>query len=398
MTTPIKKSHSAAKAWTVAGVMSGTSADGVDVAIVRIHRRDESLQIEPLKNASFAYPARVRSAVLAAMNAESASVADLTRLSFKLGEIYADAIQRTIKSDAIKLDLIGCHGQTLYHQGRPAPFLGSRIACTWQAGEPAIIAARLRVPVVSDFRPADIAAGGQGAPLVPLLDVLLFRNSKRARVLQNLGGIANLTAIPSAADFAEVLAFDTGPANMVIDALMQTLFDRRYDHNGLVAASGRVLESVLRTNMQHPFFRAAPPKSAGREEFGSDFAAHFLAECRREKGKSEDAVATATALTAESIAYAYRRFVATRFGAAPVDYILSGGGAKNRTLFTMLEARLTPLGCTLTSSEASGIRVEAKEAIAFALLAYQTMHHLPGNLPSATGATRPAILGRITYV
>jgi len=392
VTPPVKKSL------MVAGVMSGTSADGVDVAIVRINRRGESLQLEPQAHASYPYPARVRTAVLAAMNADSARVADLARLSWRLGEIYADAIERTLKSHPVKLDLVGCHGQTLYHQGRPAAFLGSRLACTWQAGEPAVIAARLRVPVVSDFRPADIAAGGQGAPLVPLLDALLFRDAKRARVLQNLGGIANLTAIPAGADFADVLAFDTGPANMVIDALMQTLFDRRYDRDGRLAARGRVLEPVLRANMKHPFFRAAPPKSAGREEFGRDFAARLLAQCRKARGNAEDAVATATALTAESIVDAYRRFVAPRFGKSPVDYILSGGGAHNTTLFRMLDERLTPLGCTLITSDAAGIRVEAKEAIAFALLAYQTMHHLPGNLPSATGASRPAILGRVTYV
>jgi anhydro-N-acetylmuramic acid kinase len=392
VTPPVKKSL------MVAGVMSGTSADGVDVAIVRISRRGESLQLEPQAHASYPYPARVRTAVLAAMNAESARVADLARLNWRLGEIYADAIERTLKSHPVKLDLVGCHGQTLYHQGRPAAFLGSRLACTWQAGEPAVIAARLHVPIVSDFRPADIAAGGQGAPLVPLLDALLFRDAKRARVLQNLGGIANLTAIPAAADFAAVLAFDTGPANMVIDALMQTLLDRRYDRDGRVAARGRVLEPVLRANMKHPFFCAAPPKSAGREEFGRDFSARFLAECRKARGNAEDAVATATALTADSICDAYRRFVAPRFGKSSVDYILSGGGAKNATLFRMLDERLTPLGCTLTTSDAAGIRVEAKEAIAFALLAYQTMHHLPGNLPSATGASRPAILGRVTYV
>ena len=386
------------KTWTVAGVMSGTSADGIDVAIVRISKRGQSLQLAPQFHGSYPYPARVRKAILAAMNATSASVADLTRLSFRLGELYADAIERTLKSDPVKLNLIGCHGQTLYHQGRPAPFLGSQIACTWQAGEPAIIAARLRVPVVSDFRPADIAAGGQGAPLVPLLDALLFRDLNRARVLQNLGGIANLTAVPAAADFSNVVAFDTGPANMVIDALMQTLFNRAYDREGRVAARGRVLETILRASMKHPFFRAAPPKSAGREEFGREFAARFLADCRRARGTDEDAVATATALTAESIADAYRRFVAPIFKAAPVDYILSGGGAKNRTLLNMLDQRLSPLGCILTTSETAGIQVEAKEAIAFALLAYQTINHLPGNLPSATGATRPAILGRITYV
>lgn len=386
------------KSLMVAGVMSGTSADGIDVALVRIRHYGQSLDLQPHAHASFAYPAKVRAAVFAAMDADCASVADLARLNWRLGELYADAIERALQSHHAKLDLVGCHGQTLYHQGRPAPFLGSRFACTWQTGEPAIIAARLGVPVVSDFRPADMAAGGQGAPLVPLLDTLLFRDAKRARVLQNLGGIANLTAIPASAGFTGVLAFDTGPANMVIDALMQTLFDQRYDRDGRTAARGRVLEPVLRAHLKHPFFRASPPKTAGREEFGRAFVARFLADCRKARGTPEDAVTTATALTATSIANAYRCFVAPLFGASPVDYIVSGGGAKNRALLRMLQEQLAPLRCIVTTSEAAGIRVEAKEAIAFALLAYQTFHHLPGNLPSATGAGRPAILGRITYV
>src|SRR5579863_10475112 len=222
------------KAMTVAGVMSGTSADGIDVAVVRIAPGKGATGIAKpkltlLTHRGFAFPAALRKAVLAAMNATSTSTAELARLNWRLGIAYADAVESTIKNQKAKLnsnglDLIGCHGQTLFHQARPAAYAGRRFACTWQAGEPALIAARLGVPVVSNFRPADMAAGGQGAPLVSLLDYVLFADAQRGRVLQNIGGIANLTAIPAAETAKQVIAFDTGPGNMVIDALVQQLF------------------------------------------------------------------------------------------------------------------------------------------------------------------------------
>jgi len=242
-------------------------------------------------------------------------------------------------------------------------------------------------------------AGGQGAPLVPLLDYVQFADKKRARVLQNIGGIGNLTLVPPASATSQVLAFDTGPGNMVIDALMQRLFNKPYDRGGKTAARGRVLESVLTPVLQQPFFKAAPPKSAGREEFGASFAENFLRACRKEKGSDEDAIATATALTAESIAAAFTRFVSPHLQRkTPVDYIVSGGGAKNGTLMEMLRIQLQPLGCNLMQSTDAGIPINAKEAVAFALLAYYTWHRHPANVPSATGAKRPAILGQVTYV
>jgi anhydro-N-acetylmuramic acid kinase len=396
----------------VAGVMSGTSADGINVALVRIVERraahasassssarkaESALQIKLLAHDEYPYPKRIRSAVLAAMNAASASVANLSRLNFLLGELYADAVLALQKQHRAKLDLIGCHGQTLYHQGEPQRFLGRKIAATWQTGESAIVAARTRVPVVSDFRPADIAAGGKGAPLVPFLDYMLFRDARVGRIVQNIGGIANLTAIGAGAAASDVIAFDTGPGNMVIDAVMQKLFGRPFDRGGKIAASGKVLDNILREAMRHKFFRKKPPKTAGREEFGREFVQDFLRACG--SCRKQDAVATATALTATSIADAVARYVARSSGghAQFQEMILSGGGAKNSALMAMLAAELAPVGIKLRLSDQFGMPSSAKEAVAFAVLAYQTWHQHPSNVPSATGASRPAVLGKITY-
>ena len=385
------------KIMTVAGIMSGTSADGVDVAVVRIAPGRLRPQLTLLAHEGFPFSPALRRAVLAAMNAASTSTAELARLNWRLGLAYADAVSAMLKRHPVKLDLIGCHGQTLYHQPRPAAYAGRRFACTWQAGEAQAIAAALGVPVVSNFRPADMLAGGQGAPLVPLLDYILFAHPKRGRVLQNIGGIANLTAIPAAATPDKLIAFDTGPGNMVIDALAQQLFGKSYDRNGAFAAEGAVLAPVLAAELRNPYYRLKPPRTAGREQFGREYAAKFLAACNRVSRKPEDALATATALTAESIARSYRRVVLPKMKGREVDYILSGGGARNHTLMALLAQRLEPLGCELAASVDFGLPVEAKEAAAFALLAWQTWHHLPGNLPAATGAARPAILGQVSY-
>jgi anhydro-N-acetylmuramic acid kinase len=417
------------RAMTVAGMMSGTSADGIDVAIVRIAPGKVRPKFTLLAHEGFAYPAELRKKVLAAMNANSISTPELARLNWRLGIAYAEAVTETARRQKVKIDLVGCHGQTLYHQPSATKYAGRSFACTWQAGEAQAIAAALEVPVVSNFRPADMFAGGQGAPLVPLLDYVLFADLKRGRILQNIGGIANLTAIPPGARPEQVIAFDSGPGNMIIDWLAQKLFDKPYDPNGAIAARGRVLDPVLNEALRNPFFRLKPPKSAGREQFGREYAAQFLAACRRQSKIREDALATATALTAETIARSYARFVwpamapsgakarsdAKRqmYGLKPapfkatmeaqsarngkVDFIVSGGGVRNPTLMAMLAARLEPLGCTMRTSEDFGMPAAAKEAAAFALLAWQTWHRLPGNVPSATGAKRPVILGQISY-
>ena len=383
----------------VAGIMSGTSADGVDVALVQIRdSRDGFPKLKLLAHEAFPYPPALRRAVLAGMNAQTTSTAELARLNWRLGVEYSKAVKATLTRHPMRLDLVGCHGQTLYHQPVARAYVGEKIALTWQAGEAAILAGELGIPVVSNFRPADMVAGGQGAPLVPLLDFVLFRHPKRGRILQNIGGIANMTAIPPGAAADRVLAFDCGPGNMVIDALMQELYSKAMDRDGAIAATGTVLKPLLEKTLQHKFFRKPLPKTAGREQFGREFAAKFLADCRALSKRKQDAIATATALTAQSIAQAYGSFVADSMGVAPVDYIVSGGGARNATLMAQVTDALKPYRCRVSSIDSFGLPAEAKEAVAFALLAWQTWHRRPGNVPSATGATRPAILGQVTYV
>jgi anhydro-N-acetylmuramic acid kinase len=382
----------------VAGVMSGTSADGINVALLRMSGRSRTA-FDLLGHAEYPYPKNIRAAVLAAMNASRASVADLARLNFLLGELYSDAVLAAARNFRVKVDLVGCHGQTLYHQGEAVRFLGCKVAATWQTGEGAIIAARVGVPVVTDFRPADMAAGGKGAPLVPFLDYILFRDERVGRIVQNIGGIANLTAIPANAAAREVIAFDSGPGNMVIDAVAEKLFQQRFDRGGKFAASGKVLEEVIDGILRRDFFRKKPPKTAGREEFGREFVREFLRSCGR--CQKQDVVATATALTAKSIADGVQRFVVKHSNSARKqvfhEMILSGGGAKNSTLVAMLRSAIAPLGLRLRYSDEFRLPSAAKEAVAFAVLAHETWHRRASNVPSATGAKRAAVLGKISY-
>jgi anhydro-N-acetylmuramic acid kinase len=376
--------------------MSGTSADGVDVAIVRLSGRRFRTRFELLAHAAFPYPAPVRSAVLQAMNADSIAVSTLARLNFLLAEIYADCVSRLQRRSGVACELVGCHGQTLYHQGEATSFLGRKIACTWQTGDGSVLAARLGIPVVSDFRPADMAAGGLGAPLVPFLDLMVFRHPRRGRIVQNIGGIGNLTAIPAAAIAGQVRAFDTGPGNMVIDALCEKLFGKPFDKSGKLAGRGKVLNAVLAAEMKDPFFRGSfrnpGPRTAGREQFGREYVARFLQRCG--SASSHDVLATATALTARSIGEAVR-------GLAKKDQyhdlFVSGGGTRNLTLMAMIRAELAGLGIEVATTDAAGVPSQAKEAIAFAVLAYQSWHGETSNLPGATGASREVILGKLSY-
>jgi anhydro-N-acetylmuramic acid kinase len=397
-----------AGAMVVAGVMSGTSADGVDVALCRISRalrEGGTPRVKLIGHAGFAYPKGLRAAVLEAMDAQAIPVADLARLNWRLGEVYADAVAGAAEQLGVKVGLVGCHGQTMYHQGATEKYMGKPLRCTWQMGEASVIAERLRVPVVNDFRPGDMAAGGQGAPLVPMLDYCAFRSEKISRVLQNLGGIGNLTAIPAGAAVDGVMAFDTGPGNMVIDGCMKRLYEREFDRNGTVARSGRVLDSVVIETLREPYFSALPPKSCGREQFGDAFVSRFISMCRKAGGREdrdEDVIATATALTAASILDAYRKFVWGHLGqnaplATKIEYIMAGGGAKNSTLMEMLRKGLEPLGIKMRLMEELGIPAQAKEGMAFALMAWLTWLGLPGNVPAATGAKRPVVLGKVTY-
>jgi anhydro-N-acetylmuramic acid kinase len=356
----------------IAGVMSGTSLDGIDVAVVEVR---DAAGVPKLRNANFqttAYSQTVRSAILSAR-----TTADISRLNFELAELYARAVLRAVRRFG-PVELIGCHGQTVYHEG------GRH---TLQLGDPAVLAERTGVPVVSGFRARDIAAGGQGAPLVPLVDYLLFRHPKRMRIALNIGGIANITVIPPAAAAEEVTAFDTGPGNMVLDALAREFSRGKLtcDRDGRLAASGKVDRALLAELLRDPYYRRRPPKSAGREQYGSEFVQRMKAGGR----PLRDLIATATVLTAATIAQAVRLRAAPR-----TELIVSGGGVHNPRLMAHL-ASLLP-GVSISSSADHGIDPDAKEAIAFAVLAWQTWRRKPGNLPSATGARRAVVLGNIT--
>jgi anhydro-N-acetylmuramic acid kinase len=344
----------------VAGLISGTSADGIDVAVVDIGDR-----IEVVAAKTVPYPPEVRRAILSVLD-----VATVSRLNFLLGELFAEALAGCgVPLNTI--ELIGSHGQTIFHEGEPVDFLGRKIASTLQVGEASVIAARTGIETISDFRTADIAAGGKGAPLVPFLDYQLFRHAEIPRIALNIGGIANITVIPAGAKPEDVVAFDTGPGNMLIDAVAPP-----FDRDGELARAGRVDRALLERLLADPYYQRDPPKSCGREQYGADFVAAANID-----------VATATELTARTIASAIARYPTTR------EVIVSGGGAHNRFMMERLRALVTP---RVTTSAQLGIDVDSKEAILFAVLAYETFHRRAGNVPSATGALRPMILGKIS--
>ncbi len=350
------------------------------------------MRIELIAQRAFPFPVKVRAAVLEAMNARSIAVSDLARLNFRLAEIYADCVRRSQRQAGVVCELVGCHGQTIYHQGKAAPYLGRNLACTCQIGDGSVLATRLGVPVVSDFRPADMAAGGLGAPLVPFLDLLLFRHPKRGRIVQNIGGIGNLTAIPAAGDASQVRAFDTGPGNMVIDAVCEQLFGKAFDDKGRLAAKGKVLGPVLEERMKDRFFQCTGPRTAGREEFGREYVGAFLQQCAG--ADRHDVLATATALTARSIGEAVRGLAKhDRYH----DLFVSGGGTRNLTLMEMIRGEVAALGMEVLPTDAAGVPSQAKEAVAFAVLAYQTWQREAANIPGATGASREVILGKVSY-
>ncbi|HEX5230477.1 MAG TPA: anhydro-N-acetylmuramic acid kinase [Bryobacteraceae bacterium] len=350
----------------VAGLISGTSVDGIDVAVV-----DIGDGIHVVSTSTIPYPDDVRAAILSVSNAVT-HTATIARLNFLLGELFAEAVMQCgVPLETI--ELIGSHGQTIFHEGEPVELCGRRIASTLQIGEAAVIADRTGIETIADFRTADMAAGGKGAPLVPFLDYQLFRHAEHARVALNVGGIANITVIPANAKPDEVIAFDTGPGNMVMDAVAPP-----FDREGERARAGKVNAQLLDRLLADPYYDRESPKSCGREQYGADFV--------RSSGID---IATATELTARTIAGAVNRYPATR------EVIVSGGGAHNRYLMERLAA-LIP--ARVTTSAEFGIGVDSKEAILFALLAYQTYHGRAGNLPSATGARRPVILGKICLV
>jgi len=378
--------------------MSGTSADAIDVALASISGAPPRLNAKLLNHTSINFPPQLRKEILRVAEQQLISAANLSQLNFRLGEVFAEAALaacRRFRVSPKKIALIGSHGQTIFHQGQPVPYFGRKIASTLQIGEPAIIAARTGITTVADFRPADIAQGGQGAPLVPYADYLLYRHEKLGRVSLNLGGIANITIIPAGAKPAQILAFDTGPANMLIDALVArfTHGRQRYDKNARLAQQGRSIPALLNELMRDPYLKLAPPKSTGREYYGHAYLENILRLGRRYNTKPNDLIRAATIFTALSIVDALNRFVLRKTKIRQL--IVSGGGARNPLIMGQISAALPRI--QIVPSSQLGVLEDAKEAFAFAILAYETFHGRPSNLPSATGARRPAILGKISY-
>ena len=378
----------------VAGIMSGTSLDGIDVAIVDVGGRPESITVRTVATRFEPYSDDVRAALLAVSDSAT-ETRDIARLHFLLPQLYAEAFQaccRQAKVAPSSVELIGSHGQTIFHEGTPFKLHGRKTASTLQIGDGSVLAELTGKPVVSDFRPRDVAAGGQGAPLVPCVDWLLLRSPDKGRAVLNIGGIANVTLLAPDATAEEVVAFDTGPGNLIIDQLMMhaTGGKQRCDTDGAFGARGCVDPSLLAEWMADDFYSRNPPKSAGREQYGKAFIASALAT-----GKPiEDLVATATHLTAATIADA--------ICSADPDFelisevVASGGGVHNPLLMKFLRAEL-PEEFELTTSADHGIDPDFKEAIAFAILAHQTWHRQPSNLPSATGARRAVVLGKVSF-
>jgi anhydro-N-acetylmuramic acid kinase len=416
----------ACKPMLVLGMMSGTSADGIDSALVEISGAPPNLKIKLLDHAKQNFPPQIRKEILRVAEQNPLAPGELSQFHARLGQLYAEAALNACKKLKIpphKIDLIGNHGQTIFHQGQPVNFLGAKTASTLQIGDGSTIAALTGITTISDFRPADLALGGQGAPLVPYVDYLLWRDKKLGRVALNIGGIANLTVIPANAKPSDVFAFDTGPGNMLIDALVQhfTHGRQRYDKNAHLATQGKLIPQLLQTLLKDPYLRQRPPKSSGREYFGATYTKKILPLGHRFHAKPNDLIRTVTIFTALSIVDALNRFVISKTKIHQL--IVSGGGANNPLLMAQVTALLAPTNAPALPAFSIGARdivpssppaktkppieifasdqfripTDAKEALAFAVLAYETFHQRPSNLPSATGASAPAILGKISY-
>ena len=380
-------------------MMSGTSADGIDVALANISGAPPRLAAKLEGHYHWAFPKVVRGAILRLANGAPTTTAEISQLNFLLGEEFAAAAIAACAKWRVplrKISLIGSHGQTIFHQGTPANFLSARkISSTLQIGEPSVIAERTGLTTIADFRPADMAAGGHGAPLVPFVDYLLYRDTKIGRVALNIGGIANVTVIPANARPQDVFAFDTGPGNMIIDALVERITKGRatYDRGARIAASGEVIQPLLEKMLRDPYLRQKPPKTAGREQFGSKYAETVWAWSKIHRARPQDLVRTATIFSAFSIIDALQQFVLPK--TAIQELIVAGGGTKNPLIMAQLEAALA--GIKIVESSRFGVAAEAKEAFAFAILAYETFHSRTNNLPAATGAKHSAVLGKLVH-
>ena len=412
----------------VIGLMSGTSVDGIDAAIVEIAGHGLETEVDLIAFETFPFPTGVPQRILALCHPDTGRVDDICEMNFYIGHLFAEAVKHTLQKSGIRandIDLIGSHGQTIHHlpgntsadlrigqgeknaKGKTSVQTASEtIFChrqkmsknpifkksTLQIGEPAVIAHETGIPTIADFRVADMAAGGQGAPLVSYPDYLLFRDNFKTVGLLNIGGIANLTVLPANGTFDSVSAADTGPGNMCIDAVVTEITERaeHYDRDGTRAAQGKAHQTLIDAWLKHPFFQLPPPKTTGREMFGHTYAMECLEACRKHELSDNDCIATLTELTVQTIVGYITRFV-TEQNLIDLLYV-SGGGVHNQTIMRRLGELLSDT--SVESVDTSGISADAKEAIAFAILANETLHGNAGNLPSATGASVRKILGK----
>lgn len=380
----------------VIGLMSGTSVDGISAVALEVSGSGLKTRFRILSHNVYPYPPQVQRRIFDLFSPEEGKVDEISHMNFLLGELFADTALRIAKGANLRkneIDLVGSHGQTIYHRPNMIKDGKYGIRSTLQIGEPSVIAERTGAVVVGDFRVRDVAAGGQGAPIVAYVDFILFRDEDKGRLIQNIGGIANVTAIPAGAEIEDVEAFDTGPGNMLMDASVRHVTNQRlkYDRDGEMAARGKIDETLLGELMEHPFLAKPPPKTTGREEFGEQFATRVLERARSLGLSGEDFVATVTAFTVESIAQSYEKFVYPRFRGD--EAIVGGGGAYNKTLISMLRKRLAPAPVYL--HEDFGIPSSAKEALAIGLLANEAIMGNPSNVRGATGAKKRVLLGKI---
>jgi len=375
----------------VAGIMSGTSIDGIDCVVIQIRKKETGIAWKLLAHVQRKFPSKLADAIKRNSGITTSRVDEINDINQVLSYFYADTVKRAASKIGKKIDLIGCHGQTIYHRPDKERSYGKRFGATLQIGDPSTLSVVAGIPVVGNFRSADIALGGQGAPLVPYADYLLFRDSHRSRLLLNIGGIANFTYLPRNVKPSGVIAFDTGPGNMVIDALMYDYFGKKYDISGATARKGKVNENLFMKLIQHPYLQQKPPKSTGREVFGASFLKKFSRYIPRDC-PPEDVITTISEFTAWSVFYSYSQFINKQ----PVDQVIvSGGGAKNRFLMDALSDYFT--SSEVITSKDIGLPVEAKEAACFAILANETIDRRPGNLPSVTGASKRVSLGTIAF-
>lgn len=401
----------------VIGLMSGTSADGIDACLVEITGNGIDTKINILDFETYPYHVATRNAILETCNPETGTVDKVCKLNFHLGKLFADAAKSIANKARIPLtdiDLIGSHGQTIYHLPNPfckgnnanetklisekntqdGSFPTQHISSTLQIGEPSVIAQETGVTTVADFRPRDIAAGGQGAPLIPYVDFILFRDKEKGRTLQNIGGIANVTFLPRDCGIRDVIAFDTGPGNMVIDRITELITNNafHFDEGGRIAATGSVNDRLLAVLLAHPYFVRPPPKTTGRETFGRPFADNLYRDSVRSGMEGPDILATVTMFTARTIADSYKRWILPNHDISEI--IISGGGVYNATLIKFL-IQYFPASIKIRSISNFGISPNVKEAIAFAILANETISGNPNNIPGATGARDAVIMGKI---